>query len=289
VISGSIVEVYRFDKPQGYDYQSKRISAPPHNPNDEKEKERKEDSRIRSSYRARNHVRRLIPANAGQWLDDYFEPFPVQFGTLTFHENITDVKIANNEFSDFIKRLNYNLFNTKKSYLKYIAVPEFQKRGAVHFHIVFFNLSEGIVKQERKKRRIAEAWGHGFVDFKPVNNIEHAANYISKYMSKNFHEPRLDGKKKYFCSKKLKKPHVIRDQARGDAIIEHLQGETTSYETKFESPLLGNTNYFKYNLGDSRLNELKDFIFALHYAQLPCNTLSTVENPQNQKIDRFSP
>jgi hypothetical protein len=290
VISGAVVEVYTFDHPLGYDYEAKRPSSPPkRDPNDEKEKARKNDVRLRSGHRARNHVRRLIPANAGHWLDDYLEPIPVQFGTLTFKENITDLKTANHEFTDFIKRLNYELFETKLSRLRYIAVPEFQKRGAVHFHIVFFNLPEHVAKSERRNRRIANTWGNGFVDFKPVNDIEHAANYISKYMAKNFDEPRLDGKKKYFCSKGLKRPSVIRDQGRANAVIEDLSAEITKYEKDFDSPLLGKTHYKKYILTSERLETLKDFIFALHYEQLPCNTLSTVENLQNLKIDRFSP
>jgi hypothetical protein len=44
-----------------------------------------------------------------------------KFLTLTFKENIQDIEYANNEFKKFIKRLNYNLYKTKKANLKYIA------------------------------------------------------------------------------------------------------------------------------------------------------------------------
>lgn len=37
-----------------------------------------------------------------------------KFLTLTFKENIQDIEYANNEFKKFIKRLNYDLYKTKK-------------------------------------------------------------------------------------------------------------------------------------------------------------------------------
>ena len=57
------------------------------------------------------------------------------FLTLTFSDNITNISYAFREFSKYIQRLNYALgFN-----LKYVAVPQFQERGAVHFHVILFN------------------------------------------------------------------------------------------------------------------------------------------------------
>lgn len=44
-----------------------------------------------------------------------------KFLTLTFIENIQDITYANNEFNKFIKRLNYELYHTKRSKLKYLA------------------------------------------------------------------------------------------------------------------------------------------------------------------------
>ena len=61
-----------------------------------------------------------------------------KFMTLTFKDNIQDVKYTNVEFKKFIKRLNYYLYNEKKQNLKYLAVWEKQKRGAIHYHIIFW-------------------------------------------------------------------------------------------------------------------------------------------------------
>ena len=60
-----------------------------------------------------------------------------KFMTLTFKDNIQDISYTNYEFNKFIKRLNFNLYNDKKQRLKYIAVWEKQKRGAIHYHIIF--------------------------------------------------------------------------------------------------------------------------------------------------------
>ncbi|MGX7112794.1 rolling circle replication-associated protein [Gemella cuniculi] len=58
-----------------------------------------------------------------------------KFMTLTF--KIQDTDFSNNEFTNFIKRLNYKLREVKKTMLKYIAVWEKQKRGAIHYRIIF--------------------------------------------------------------------------------------------------------------------------------------------------------
>ena len=73
--------------------------------------------------RAKNNMCRLIFSN-----EDKFKTFI----TLTFNDDIFDLEIANYEFQKFIRKLkralNYELF--------YVAVPEFQKNGRVHFHLI---------------------------------------------------------------------------------------------------------------------------------------------------------
>ena len=82
------------------------------------------DSRERSLKRAKMNLRRLINANVGQ----YGKDVTAKFLTLTFKENIQDIKQANYEFKKFIKRLNYKVYGTKKAILKYTTVIEFQKK-----------------------------------------------------------------------------------------------------------------------------------------------------------------
>jgi hypothetical protein len=55
-------------------------------------------------------------------------------------------------------RLNYHIGHA----LKYVSVVEFQKRGAVHYHAVFFNLPF-IVNDE-----LAAIWSHGFIKINAI-------------------------------------------------------------------------------------------------------------------------
>lgn len=79
------------------------------------------------------------------------------FIILTFAENITNTETANYEFTKFIQRFNYEIIH-KKSYLQYSVVIEFQKRGAIHYHVVFYNLP--FVKDLKSK--LLKLWGNGF-------------------------------------------------------------------------------------------------------------------------------
>ena len=86
-----------------------------------------------------------------------------KFMTLTFKENIQDITYTNYEFNKFIKRLNFYLYHEKKQKLKYLAVWENQKRGAIHYHIIFFDFPF------IKTKDLQEIWGHGFVK---INKID---------------------------------------------------------------------------------------------------------------------
>src|SRR5690625_6245854 len=95
-----------------------------------------------SLSRTIRNLRRTINANVGQW-GDYFP----KFMTLTFKQNIKDHKTANDEFKKFIQRLNYRVTGQKRAVLKYTAVVERQRREAIHYHVIFYNLPYTAVKE----------------------------------------------------------------------------------------------------------------------------------------------
>ena len=104
-----------------------------------------------------------------------------KFLTLTFRENIQDITITNKEFKYFIQRLNYYLYQTKVQTLKYIATWEKQKRGAIHYHVIFFDFP--FVAKEK----LQDLWTYGFikinridVDSMPINQINE--NTIKVFM-----------------------------------------------------------------------------------------------------------
>ena len=124
-----------------------------------------------------------------------------KFMTLTFKDNIEDVSVTNYEFSKFIKRLNYHLYHVKKQYLQYLAIWEKQKRGAIHYHIIFFALPFISAKV------IQDIWGHGFIRINKidVDSKDNRGRYVSKYFSKVIDEKSYK-QKSFFKSQNLLMP-----------------------------------------------------------------------------------
>lgn len=127
-----------------------------------------------------------------------------KFLTLTFAQNVTDIKAANREFSKFMRRLNRSVYKSDSTLLRYLAVWERQKRGAIHYHVVLFGFPY------MPKRELQAVWGHGFVKVNriAVDQRMNVGRYISKYFSKDVE----DGYKlkKYFRSQNLKLPEESR-------------------------------------------------------------------------------
>ncbi len=116
---------------------------------------------------------------------------------------ITDVEYTNKEFNKFIKRLNYKIYKTKKSQLKYLAVWEKQKRGAIHYHIIFFSLLY------IKNKELTDVWGHGFLKINKidVDSKDNRGRYVSKYFSKDI-DIKNYKQKAFFKSQNLKLPEI---------------------------------------------------------------------------------
>lgn len=154
--------------------------------------------RIRQSVsRSRNRIKRLIEANVRAY--NGFKPVLV---TYTFAENVTSLPVANKVFRLYTQRLHRYFTKLGYSSLKYISIVEFQKRGAVHYHVIYFNLPfvDGI------KDIIAGIWKVGFIQVKGVRHIDRISSYLTKYLTKSLTDKRLRGKKAYSSSRNLYKP-----------------------------------------------------------------------------------
>lgn len=83
-----------------------------------------------------------------------------------------------------------------------------QKRGAIHYHVIFFSLPF-VPYTELKK-----LWTSGSVNIKKikVDYPENIGRYISKYFEKSLNDTELllkyMNKKRIFKSKNLKKPYI---------------------------------------------------------------------------------
>lgn len=232
--SGSIVEVYEYSKGYVKGYDLKGLGG-------RKSGERSdayEDNRKQHLKRAKANLRRIINANVGQ----YGEEFTAKFLTLTFKENITDLSYTNREFTKFIKRLNYKVFNTKISNLKYTAVVEFQKRGAIHYHVILYNIP--YIKADE----ISQIWGNGFIKINKIDNITNVGAYLAEYLGGDEDEKRLEGRRSYFSSRGLFKPVEITDRKIVETVGAALPLEKMTYSATYENEYLGEISYKQYNL-----------------------------------------
>jgi len=162
---------------------------------------RREDS----LYRARESVYLLANANIRQDIKPLF-------CTLTFKKNETDLSRANADFRNFIKRLQ----RYSRTNLLYLTVPEQQKRGAWHYHVLFFNLSYIPVLQFKK------IWSHGYVDMQ-LAKINDSAAYLTKYFTKAYLQV-PPGRRAYFTSRNLLRPITTHDNIEIEQIEkEHIQ------------------------------------------------------------------
>ena len=137
----------------------------------------------------------------------------VGFGTITFKENLKDTKEAQRRYNSFATCLNRS-----KKFKILCKVVEFQKRGAVHYHLLIkttdpirkgfdfgaFHKSYEEKKNRRKYTRIyaksatshlrhlwgymrerAEAHGFGRTEIMPIEYPNNVGSYLGKYVAKD--------------------------------------------------------------------------------------------------------
>jgi hypothetical protein len=182
----------------------------------------------RNITRTRNTVRRLALANFSEG---------AKFVTFTFAENITSVKEANAHWKLFMLRMR-----RKYGKVRYMAVIEFQKRGAVHYHVIWD-------LPYIKKGELSEIWGNGFIKINRIDHVDNVGAYIVKYMTKDLIDERLMAVKAYQCSMGLDRPLTFRDE-EAEAIIQlyELDAKKIVFESSYTSEYLGKIHYKEYNL-----------------------------------------
>ena len=241
--SGDIIEIYEYS--EGYLKGYKLTENEANNRTSLESNSDDTDSRERSLKRAKANLRRIINSNVGQ----YGREFTSKFLTLTFKDNVQDIKQANYEFKKFIKRLNYKLYGTKKANLKYTAVIEFQKRGAIHYHVIVYNMPY------LKAGEISNIWENGFIKINKIDDVDNVGAYVGEYLGqaekgqgKSVEDDRLRGQKTYFSSRGLFKPVEITDKKIVEQVTTALPKEYLTYSAEFENEHLGKISYKQYNI-----------------------------------------
>ena len=203
----------------------------------------------RNVIRTKLNCQRLAKANAKEWKS---------FITLTYKECMQDVKQAKKDLEYYVS----NIKKVKKDF-KYIAIPEFQTRGAIHFHLLT-NLehdSEFIPKRPKirvynKKKKIyreieyynLKYWNKGFSDSEKVDgDIKKVVGYISKYMTEDCDE-RLFNFRRFSSSQNLEKPVTefisMRDDHSRQWLIKQLEGKDLIYSNQYND-VFNNSVEFK--------------------------------------------
>lgn len=198
VVSGDTFELYEYERPYFYNRspQKKAGSTTP----SPSLKGRRADNLTS----ARMRIRRLIASNESAYGER------LKFVTFTFARNVTNLEEANRLWAEFARKMR-----ERHGALKYLCVVEFQKRGAIHYHVLYFNLPfvYGV------KDALAKTWGHGFVKIVTVSHVKNLGAYVSKYLQKDIMDRRLVGEKAFFCSKGLIQPEEFRNEASIDKVL----------------------------------------------------------------------
>ena len=153
-----------------------------------------------SIARTRKVMREILSANTWNY-----------FVTLTFNsseQDRTDDKAVCKQWTKFRRDIR-----VRYPSMRYVAVMERHKSGAIHFHLVVGGITEKELKlvysghNDKKGRQIYNcyAWKYGFSTVTAVDDTEKVSSYILKYIGKSLGVSD-DFKKRYWASKNCNRP-----------------------------------------------------------------------------------
>lgn len=135
-----------------------------------KRKTRSDDkTAIDEMRKSMRRMRQLINAN---WSGDRNELMI----TLTYAENMTDPKRLKKDMEKWLKKTKRRLGE-----IKYLYVVEPQARGAWHAHCLIKQLSAHSTYWPAED--VADAWGHGYVKVKRLDDCDNVGAYLSAYLT----------------------------------------------------------------------------------------------------------
>ena len=130
--------------------------------------------------------------------------------TLNYRENMQDLERAQKDLQKFVRRVTALTSNAIRGF-KYVLVIEYQKRGAIHFHIGVHGRQN--VKMLRAIWYEIVGRAQGQIDVQGpeskggyrVKGVHQLAQYLCKYITKEAEGSTLN-KKRYWCSKGIEVP-----------------------------------------------------------------------------------
>lgn len=213
IICGKTAELYEYERSirsePGFktprDYTRNATASMAFNGEDSLQREAK-GRRSDNARRASMAFTRLVKTNLGTT----DTPLLV---TITYAENIKELKQGYADFKAFMRSLR----NLQSTEIRYISVPEFQLRGALHFHTLVWGLSSNSLLPERRtgyfknvSPTLSRLWKQGLVFLKPTDANDKIASYLAKYMAKTFIDSRLKNQKAYVTSRNILRPIILK-------------------------------------------------------------------------------
>ena len=227
-----------------YRYARKGRSCENRKKREDRTEEEKQKDRKKNLWRARNGLIDTINANVDRpWGER------LKFFTMSFKDDIFDLKEANREFNKFIKRLEYHI----KRKVHYTVIARFQdgkrpggkvggRDGVIHYHVLFYDLP--YVPHEK----LTAIWDRGFVWINAVDDVDNLGVYmVEGYMGKEIDDERLNGQKHYWSSRGLSRPVVMYGREDLSAKL-GIQGREPVDRKTFVSEYVGVVVYEQYNL-----------------------------------------
>ena len=166
------------------------------------------ENAVRSMNRSKNNLMDILKSNEFNF-----------FVTLTFDKTKID-RLDDNKtrkaFTQWANNITRNLPN-----LIYVAVPEYHKKGGLHFHLLIGGATAEDLGLEDSGKRVKSGrckgqiifnvskWNRkGFSTATEILDINAVKFYLSKYLTKSKVDPRFYNKKRFYVSRNIKLPQV---------------------------------------------------------------------------------
>lgn len=166
------------------------------------------DNAVKSMKRAKNNLMDILRCNDFDF-----------FVTLTFDKSKID-RLDDNKtrksFTQWVANIQRDLPN-----LYYVAVPEYHKKGGLHFHLLVGGVSASDLKLQDSGKKVNSGrckgqtiynvgrWDKkGFSTATEILDTNAVKFYLSKYLTKGKVDPRFYGKKRFYASRNIIRPQV---------------------------------------------------------------------------------
>ena len=222
------------------------------------------------------NIKRSVNRTKGQ-LNDIADCNRFQyFVTLTFDKSKvnrlddSETRKKFTQWANYVRKLHPSMF--------YLAVPEYHKKGALHFHLLIGGVSFDDLKCQHwkdingKPIYIVGRWRTGYSTLSVIENLEKTKNYILKYLTKQSLDERFFGKKRFYVSRNIVRPEVIKNTVQQVIDLNNLDRENKQFSVAYYHP---RTNFMvlEFPAGDLDVFSVLADIF-----KIPCLEADYEEN-----------